>query len=420
MDENMTEQVRESNVIELWAQKYSDVTRWLAKLQVKDRSAYSLYRFCQWSKKSPPELLELKRRDPSANLVEKLLDDYVAEAKAKGVKSSIQFHVSIAVRSFFRHNYVDLAKAAGAVVLEKVKPYNKLTKEGLRKLWTWALNPRDKALVTFVNSTAIAKETLTKLKWSHLEQNWENIDLPCVNIEPELLKGHGQGKYRGVRQVTFLTPEAKRDLLNYKEWIEQKLGRKLTAEDNIWLEVYTKYKPLRYRGFSGLIYELSRNTGVKFSWHDARRWVTTALEQTGISPNWAKVIRGRKPGGAEAPYSQPAIEQLRAKFREAVPILEFTSSEVPAVPKEVLDRIEKLETERAEIRRQYHFRTGDELKEDKKRIAKEAEKTKDCPDGAHCAEFSQIPEAQLLAHLKDGWEIIKELSNGEVIVKRVR
>jgi hypothetical protein len=42
-----------------------------------------------------------------------------------------------------------------------------------------------------------------------------------------------------------------------------------------------------------------------------------------------------------------------------------------------------------------------------------------CEDGEHCAEFFQIPEAQLLARLKDGWEIIKELSNGEVIVKRV-
>jgi hypothetical protein len=37
-------------------------------------------------------------------------------------------------------------------------------------------------------------------------------------------------------------------------------------------------------------------------------------------------------------------------------------------------------------------------------------KAEDCPDGQHCAEFSQIPEAQLLAHLKEGWEIVKELS----------
>ncbi|MGB8780796.1 MAG: hypothetical protein WCD81_09135 [Candidatus Bathyarchaeia archaeon] len=201
--------------------------------------------------------------------------------------------------------------------------------------------------------------------------------------------------------------------------MEQKLGRKVIAEDNIFFEAYSPYRPISYQRLGHLIWTLSRAAGVPFSWHDARRYVNTAREEIRISPNWARVIRGRKVKGEEAPYSRPAIEQLRAKYREAVPALEFTS-EAPAVSKEVIDRIEKLETERAEIRRQYHLRTGDELKEDKKRIVKEAKKAEDCPDGEHCAEFSQIPEAQLLAHLKDGSEIIKELSNGEVIVKRVR
>jgi integrase len=43
----------------------------------------------------------------------------------------------------------------------------------------------------------------------------------------------------------------------------------------------------------------------------------------------------------------------------------------------------------------------------------------DCSDGEHCdEEFKQISEADLLQYLKDGWQIVKELSNGEVIVKR--
>jgi hypothetical protein len=51
--------------------------------------------------------------------------------------------------------------------------------------------------------------------------------------------------------------------------------------------------------------------------------------------------------------------------------------------------------------------------EDEVQVLKElAKKKKDdngCEDRQHCAEFFQIPEAQLLAHLKDGWEIVKEL-----------
>jgi len=413
----MDEKIFKSNVLQ-WAKNYPEVERWLGHVQKREENAYCLYRFCEWAGKNPTELLALKD-NPASKDTEKLLDDFCT-GDVPNFTNSLKYIVSIAVKSFFRWNYRDLAKASGIVSLEKVKPYNALTKEGLRKLWNRAFNLRDKALITFVNSTAIAKETLTHLTWGHLEEDWQGKDLPCVNIESEILKGHGRGKYKGVRQITFLTPEAKRDLINYKEWMEspQKLGRKLTLQDHIWLETCKPYRPISYDTFGKLITTLSDNAGVSFSWHDARRWVNTALEGISISVNWARKIRGRKVKGEEAPYSQPAIGQLRAKYREAVPALEFTS-EAPAVSKEVLDRIEKLETERAEIRRQYHLRTGDELKEDKKRAAKEAKKAEDCPDGRHCAEFSQIPEAQLLARLKDGWEIIKELSNGEVIVKRV-
>jgi hypothetical protein len=405
-----TERIKESNVIELWAKNYPEVTRWLAKLQKKEQSAHSLYRFCEWCNRRPPELLEAKAKDasinPPPNEVEKLLDDFIA-TDISGFTNIIKYHCTMAVKSFFKHNYRDLARASGAMDLEQVKPYNKLTKEGLRKLWSWAQNLRDKALMTFVCSTAIAKETLTNLKWSHLEENWEKIDLPCINIPSALLKGHGQGKYKNVRQTTFMTPEAKRDLINYKEWLEQKLGRKMTAEDNIWLETYAPYRPLSYSAFGLLIWQLSKNTGVPFSWHDARRWVNTALEQIGISSNWARKIRGRKVRGEEAPYSQPAIEQLREKFREAVPLLEFIS-ERPQVPKEILDRIAKMEDEVKAEKRQYGLL----------RKKSQIKAPENCEDG-HCGEeFKQIGETLLLEHLKAGWKITHNLGNGEIIVQK--
>jgi hypothetical protein len=34
--------------------------------------------------------------------------------------------------------------------------------------------------------------------------------------------------------------------------------------------------------------------------------------------------------------------------------------------------------------------------------------------------FAQVKESELSERLKDGWQIVKELSNGEVIVKRIR
>jgi hypothetical protein len=100
----------------------------------------------------------------------------------------------------------------------------------------------------------------------------------------------------------------KRDLINYKEWLERNMGRSVTPEDNVFRETYAPYNPASYQSLGFLIWTLSQSAGVPFSWHDARRWVNTALEQIGISPNWARKIRGRMVRGEESPYSQPAID----------------------------------------------------------------------------------------------------------------
>ena len=40
----------------------------------------------------------------------------------------------------------------------------------------------------------------------------------------------------------------------------------------------------------------------------------------------------------------------------------------------------------------------------------------DCPDGEHCERFEQIPEANLLEYLRQGWQIVKEINNGKEVI----
>lgn len=415
-----TQEIKETNVLNLWACQYPEVVRWLSKLQVKARNAFSLYRFCQWCNKTPTELLKLKE-NPANKEAEKLLDDFVA-AEIEGYTSAVKFHVSNAVKSFFKHNYADLARASGTVQLEKVKPYNKPRKEDLRKLWSWAANPRDKALITFVCSTAIAKETLTLVKWEHLEENWETVELPCINLPSEMLKGHGRGRYKGVRQITFLTPEAKRDLINYKEWIEQRMNRKMTRTDNIWQDVNSPHEPITHSNLGWIIWDLSQKANVPFSWHDARRYVETALEEIRIHPNWARKIRGRKVRGEESPYSQPAIEQLREKYREAVPLLEFTV-EKPTVTKEMIreefmklqdeEKIkavaEKLHIQVEQVRIAFRSKKGDW------EAVEKLLNTASCNDGEHCQRI--VSESELSQLLAEGFHVAAVLPSGKIVVE---
>lgn len=398
-----------SEVIAKWASQYPEVVRWLAKLQEKEKSAQNLSRFCVWAKMTPPELLALKD-DPRRKAAEELLDTFVADENS-GLTNSVKFNMLSTSKSFFKHNYRDLARACGAMTLDKVKPYNKPSKESLRKLWNWAVNPRDKSLLTFVCSTAIAKETLTNLQWGHIEENWEKIDLPAIVIPSKLLKGHGVGKYRGVMQITFLTPEAKRDLLVYKEWMEQKLERKFTVEDNIFLDTCRPYDPISRSWLGDRIWHLSKDAGVPFSLHDARRYVNTAMEEIRISPNWARKIRGRKVRGEESPYSQPAIQQLREKFREAVPLLEFTTERLTTVPKEVADKLAELDRQQKELKAQYGIMYRKDVSEPKPR------KEEKCEDGKHCSEeYKQVNTGELLRYLQEGWDVKHDLPNGEVII----
>ena len=403
-----------TNVMQLWANQYPEVMRWLTHLQKKESSALFFYHFCEWAHKTPPELLALKEKDatitPPPNTVEKLLDEFCG-ADLEDFTSTEKYNTAIQVKSFFKWSYRSLEKACGVVNYEKVKPYNALNKEGLRKLYNRALNPRDRALIPFVTCTGIAKETLANLLWGHLEANWESKDLPTpmIDIGPELLKGHGKGKYKGVRQITFLTPEAKRELVNYKDWIEDKLGRKLTPQDHVWLTTCKPYEPLSYDVLAQVTIALSDRAKVPFSLHDGRRWINTALEQIGISSNWARKIRGRKVKGEEAPYSQPQIEQLRAKFREAVPLLEFTSETG------IDDKARA--AAKAEFDRMFTPDQQDFIKKHgTMRFSHKKPEKKTCTDGEHCQKV--VNEAELPDMLSQGWHASIVLPSGKIVIER--
>lgn len=317
--------------IDKWIGRFDKVQTWLAKLQDKSQNAYNLYRYCEWSNKNPNELLVLKK-ESNDNEAEYLLDKFVAD-DSLGLTDHARNNVVMAVRSFYRHNYADLAREAGKISPQKVKPTRKPTKENIRKLWNAAYNPRDRCFVSFVAATAIARESLLHVKFSYLEEDWKNQEIPHISLPDKIIKGHGKGRYKDVRQETFLTPQAKQDLIEYIEWMEQNRDFTFKNDSHIFLRVKSPYKPLSYSQIGMIATRLSEKSGVPFSWHDMRRFVETALEEARVHPNWCRKIRGRKVKGEEAPYSQPKIEQLREAYRSALPYLSFSE----------VGRMEKLE-----------------------------------------------------------------------------
>jgi hypothetical protein len=409
-------------VLGSWAVDYPKVTAWLSKLQKKERNAWNLWLYCDMVGKNPDELLALKD-EPRSREAEFLLDNFAANESAR-LPNSVLCNVVNSVKSFYTHNYADLAKACARIEQLKLKPYRKHSKDEMLKVYRACQNPRDRALITFTWSTAVARETLTKMQWRHLEPDWQTQEFPHLSLPDKLLKGHGLGRYRNVEQHTFLTPEAKRDLIDYKDWLERVKLLKLTADSAVFMELHAPYKAIGYTSMSKIATVLSRRSGVPFSWHDARRYVETALEETKINPNWARKIRGRKVKGEEAPYSRPAVEQLRKAYSEAVPLLEFTQQtqlvELQKRQAEIEEIVSGLTAEQKEKMEKYGLRIEKRLGSMlKKRLSRRPKKLRTATNGGDCSErFEQINETQLLAYLESGWKLVHRLASGEVIVKR--
>ena len=414
--------IAKGEIIDKWAIHHPNVMTWLAKYPNEDvriQNAQMLWIFCDWANIEPADLLALKN-DISSHEAEELLDKFVAD-KTIDVPNSVKWNSVNAVKGFFASHYRDLAKRSGTMSLDKVKPYRKPTKDDLRKMWDVCYNPRDRSMVVSMpNSTGIAKESLMRMQWKHIEEGWENVEIPHISLPPELIKGHGHGKYKDVRQETFLTPEAKEDLLKYKRWMEEVKGVTFTPETNVYVKTEKPVKPITYKALGKIVSEVARRARVGYSLHDARRYVQTALEEARLPANWARKIRGRKVRGEESPYSRPEIKKLREAFREALPYLMFRKESSlmelqrrQEIGEQLTDKMVRGEPftdeDRANVKR-YGIRLRERAGRPK------PEENADCPNGKNCSTFKEINESELLNYLNDGWSITHNLQNGRVIV----
>ena len=334
----------ESTIIDGWAKKYEPVMNYLGKLNGRQGNvAMSLFHFCNFTGKDPIQLLELKK-DYNSLDAERLLDS-MANAKVPFPEKR-KWHVVMCVRGFFRANYRQLQAEAGrSMPYIQNESHTLPSKQKRLALFKACRNPRDQALVMLGSTSALALETLSKLRFSHFEEDWQNQEIPHISLPSDLVKGHGKGKYRGVRQETFITPEAKKILIEYRQWMESTFGHKWTEDDNVFLSIKRNIgEPLSQRMIAKKATVLQQRAKVDFTLHDGRRIVQTALENAGCPNNWIKKVKGRKCSGEEAPYSKPNIEQLRLKYREALPDLEFLSE----ADSTIRGKIEQLSAKAAE------------------------------------------------------------------------
>lgn len=186
-------------------------------------------------------------------------------------------------------------------------------------------------------------------------------------------------------------------------------------------------KPLTDKNIGDILARLQRKTGITISSHRLRKFFETQLSTEISHPIWLKYWMGHKVRGKRADiegrYIIPPENVQREAYIEAYKHIDLA----PGIDKVELAVTEfkiRAETLSPEQRRRF-------LEEITKKLNLSAEVFLSDPeikrlleepcseaDGACMLEYRQIHESKLLQHLQAGWQIVHNLGNGDVIVKR--
>ena len=175
---------------------------------------------------------------------ENLLENFFAESK---MKPTAKLMLKNAVFSFYKHNRRAL-EGQTASNIKNETPESKKRNPTLKDLVTLESvchSARDKALIWFIASTSCRIGTVSLLKWSDLKQT-KNGNLPfMLEIESSRLKGAGIGKYKGLKQITFLHKFAYDKLLSYKQEAQKK-GYDIKPDSPLFIAYWSqgKIRPL--------------------------------------------------------------------------------------------------------------------------------------------------------------------------------
>lgn len=397
---------------------------WLASQAKKStRGTYksAWLKFAEFTHMTGEQVLESRKQDKEKLWEKKVLafKQHLLESGSKRAPDGFAPYsatlFAMAIRAFFAFyemplSYRQSEKRRLKERVRKTEDY-RFSLEDLRKLSDIA-DLQERYVIIVGKSLGLRAGDFLNLRVGDLQ--------PHLDEEPPIGIGPLQTQKESVQAYPFIDSGAKPVI---KLWLE-KIARdgRVNPQDKILS--YTEECQLS-RVLKRTVIKAGINTGNKIvRFHCLRKFLTDRLSSVMAESKW-KMIVGKQI--SESAYVSP--DELRKDYKRAMAETCFTkaltSEDATLLARaETLKMLAKLQgLSEEDISRVFKMRktvtTEDEIKALQTELTKEkAHKDEDCKDGEHCGEdFKQIPESELLSFLKQGWAIVKELQNGEVIIK---
>jgi hypothetical protein len=243
-------------------------------------------------------------------------------------KRAIIYQISITVKSFYNQFGHTFPRFKGSYAYS---PQEKTKIPRLENVQTYidsVKSLRSKMIIALESSTAIRMGSLLRLRWLHFKEVLEGQKIPSLRLKDSELKGGGADRYKGTRQLCFLTPLAKDFIMRYKVWYEKVTGKTISLTDPQSLElpflITDKGTKLTYSGLN-TSFEVAKKMGYDFRLHPWRTFMNEALMKVGVSKEHRDIFIAHKQPKVEKAYSIDL--EMKNEFERAIKYLDFTYHE---------------------------------------------------------------------------------------------
>lgn len=377
-------------------------------------------RFCKYMDCGDPETaLEMLRKEADVTKkVDGFIDWLLERYSYKGSRS-----LTSGVKKWLKLNDIPVkwSKIEMPSSTEVQEVDRAPTREELQRLFNYG-TLKDRVVISIAVSSGLRVGTLLSLTWGDVSFDYPDV----ARIKVLRRKGRKLSASAGAEGrfffITWITPEAKNLLLDYKRLREQR-GEVITAESPL-IEAQGHFMNVESyeRRWGRLLHKAGLNQKSKkwfiLHFHTLRKFFRTRCTDADVKMDYREHWMTHKGGYLDESYFRPFEEEHLKEYRKAIlyltiyPVQEVTETE--RRKRQILSDAEKfMPPEKLEVLKSLleGCLTGKQLDEALERFRKtETEKeTEDCQ--------KIVTEGELPEYLAKGWRIVTALPSGKIVVE---
>ena len=295
-----------------------------ASAATKSNFTRGLFQYCKTLGTDPEALLQERE---SEVLAQDKKIRFHAEDRFRGFfkefqgKKSVAYIAGTSVRSFYSYHRYPLQEKMMTYRRSGAMDYIPSSEEVLKmylavEQLNRATTKRDRAIVLLFAETGLRPQTIAKLRYKNIADEFEADKLPmAIHIGADNSKC-------GVESVSFILEDAKSALKEYLEERKAK-GEVITSESLLFASFVDRDTPspnniVALMSKLGRLAELPNHGQYHFRGYNLRKRFQTIMEARKVPLNWVDLLMNHIPRGADASsYSRPSVEQLRSAYQSA-------------------------------------------------------------------------------------------------------